>query len=99
MTEHNNVNVVSRIETNNVNDNVVTAKIARERVLQQRADELLSMFGLPKTSRGFMYQAVKKLSCARIQDHYETAQKGTKSKVGLFIYLCQLDGVGKAHKS
>jgi hypothetical protein len=91
-----NVNgIVSNNNNFNSND-IVPSRWDRERNIDRIADTLLGKFNLPESSRGFMCLAARTLSEARIWQHYETSQTAKKSKVGLFIYLCQKDGVRKA---
>lgn len=83
---------VSNNSNYNSNDNVPD-RYARERRIDEIADQLLLRFGLTTNSKPFMCKAARKLSEARIWQHYEAAQAATKSKPGLFIYLCKRDGV------
>ena len=88
----NNVNVNGYF--NNPNNNVIdNDKYERGRKVEIIADQLIEKFGLTDKSRPFMCKVAYKLSEARIWQNYERAQAGTKSKVGLFIYLCKQDGV------
>lgn len=88
--ENGNVNLTSN---NNSNDIVTNDKYARARKVENIADTLLEKLGLDVTSRPFMCKVALRLSEARIWDNLEQAQKATKSKPGLFIYLCKRDGV------
>lgn len=85
-----NVNLTSNF---NSNDIVVNDKYARARKVETIADALLEKFNLDIGSRPFMCKVALRLSEARIWDNYEQSLKATKSKVGLFIYLCKRDGV------
>lgn len=90
----NNVNETrSSIDPNyNVNDNNnVKYEVARN--VERIADALLDKLGLPEDSRPFMCKAAYKLSEARIWANLEKAMQATKSKPGLFIWLCKRDGV------
>lgn len=86
-----NGNVFKNSNYNSI-DNVLD-KYARERKVDAIADSLLEKFGLDNSSKGFMCKVARKLSEARIWSNYEAAQSASKSKVGLFIYLCKRDGV------
>lgn len=88
-----NENVNVNLTSNFNNNNNVDPKYARSRQVEATADALLEKFGLDISSRPFMCKVALRLSEARIWDNYEQAQKATRSKVGLFIFLCKRDGV------
>lgn len=88
--ENGNVNLTSNY---NSNDNVANDKYSAARKVENTADLLLEKMGLDIGSRPFMCKVAWKLSEARIWDNYEQSLKASKSKVGLFIYLCKRDGV------
>jgi len=88
--ENENVSITTNY---NSNDNVPSDKYARARKVENIADSLIEKLGLDISSRPFMCKVALRLSEARIWDNYEQSLKATKSKVGLFIYLCKRDGV------
>jgi hypothetical protein len=90
VNENENVSITTNY---NSNDNVIKDKYARARKVEGIADSLLEKFNLDIGSRPFMCKVALRLSEARIWDNYEQSLKATKSKVGLFIYLCKRDGV------
>lgn len=83
----NNVNVVSKLETNNVNDNVVIGKT--EKQVNSIASYIMEKLG---TSDNWLYycKVAWKLSESRINDNLTTALRGN-SPQRYFTWLCNKD--------
>lgn len=85
-----NVNVNSRIESHNVNDNVkYTNKHAKSKKVDDIADQLVTIFNNPQGRRYYCKIAWKLPESVIYQNVEQTRAEGVSDPKKLFTFLCQ----------
>jgi len=88
MFKGNNDNVISKVEINNVNDNVSSKNKKTENQVNAIADRIRAKLNGDDTNMGFYYTVGWRLSESVINDNLEKAMKGNNPQ-RYFTWLCK----------